>query len=178
MKNNIWLCLFGRQVRITDTCVVRKKFNTHSNMCKNEPQTNCHWKKKTRPYIYALEGLLGSSGATGRRSGSLGGRSWDHRVVSSDLLQRFRGVFRLLLGRSSGALCTHLGSFFASPGCSSAALLALSGRSLGALWALWVASWEPPWFSSRALRMLCWPCQGQQQASDISKYIAPDRRIS
>ena len=39
------------------------------------------------------------------------------------------------LGAAFGAIGTHLGSFFASPGCSS-----------GALWALWVASWEPPCF--------------------------------
>ena len=52
------------------------------------------------------------------------------------------------LGAAFGAIGTHLGSFFASPGCSS-----------GALWALWVASWEPPCFFSRALRMLCWLCK-------------------
>ena len=122
--------------------------------------------KKTRPYI-CLGGALGLFG--GRRAalwesegpllGPLGGSQWP--------LAAPWGVFRLLLGRSSGALWTHLGSFFASPGCSSAALLALSGRSLRALWALWMASWEPPWFSFRALRMLCWLCQGQQQASEM-----------
>ena len=118
-------------------------------------------RKKTRPYISlgrAL-GLFGGHRAALWESlktlwGPLGGSQWP--------LAAPWGVFRLLLGRSSGALWTHLGSFFGSPGCSSAALLALSGRSLGALWALWMASWEHPWFSFRVLRMLCWLCQGQE----------------